>query len=123
MRFLADMGVSMRIVEWLRSVGYDAIHLAEQELHKLPDYDVMCKAIAENRILLTMDLDFTRLAASAGIESLLIVVIFRLDDCRPLNVRTRLFAIMETLETLVAHGSAIISVSESKVRIRRLPIL
>ncbi|MHB8835322.1 MAG: DUF5615 family PIN-like protein [Candidatus Methylomirabilia bacterium] len=30
MRFLADMSVSVRVVEWLRAGGHDAIHLREQ---------------------------------------------------------------------------------------------
>jgi predicted nuclease of predicted toxin-antitoxin system len=37
MRFLADMGVSMRVVEWLRSSGHDAIHLRDEELQQLPN--------------------------------------------------------------------------------------
>jgi hypothetical protein len=32
MRFLADMGVSMRVVEWLRASGHDAIHLRDEGL-------------------------------------------------------------------------------------------
>ena len=36
MRFLADMGVSLRRVEWLQTQGYDAVHLYKQNLHKLP---------------------------------------------------------------------------------------
>jgi predicted nuclease of predicted toxin-antitoxin system len=34
MKFLADMGVAMRIVQWLRENGYDAVHLSEEHLHK-----------------------------------------------------------------------------------------
>ena len=30
MRFLADMGVSQRVVEWLRTQGHDAIHLRDE---------------------------------------------------------------------------------------------
>ena len=30
MKFLADMGVSPRCIEWLRTQGYDAVHLCEQ---------------------------------------------------------------------------------------------
>jgi hypothetical protein len=30
MRFLGDMGVSRRVIEWLRSDGHDAIHLARK---------------------------------------------------------------------------------------------
>jgi uncharacterized protein (DUF433 family) len=30
MRFLADMGISMRVVDWLRARGDDAVHLREE---------------------------------------------------------------------------------------------
>jgi predicted nuclease of predicted toxin-antitoxin system len=32
MRFLADMGVAQRVVEWLRTEGYEAVHLREEGL-------------------------------------------------------------------------------------------
>ena len=36
MRFLADMGVSLRVVEWLRSAGHNARHLREEGLQRPP---------------------------------------------------------------------------------------
>jgi predicted nuclease of predicted toxin-antitoxin system len=30
MRILADMGVDMRVIRWLRSQGHDAAHLREE---------------------------------------------------------------------------------------------
>jgi predicted nuclease of predicted toxin-antitoxin system len=66
MRFLADMGVGQHIVEWLRSQGHDAVHLREQQLQRLPDADIFAKAIAEQRIILTFDLDFGEILALAG---------------------------------------------------------
>lgn len=53
MRFLADMGVSMRVVEWLRASGHDAIHLRDEGLQKLPNSEIVQKAIREGRIVLT----------------------------------------------------------------------
>ena len=122
MRFLADMGISLRCVEWLRSIGHEAVHLAEQGLHKLSDSDVLHKAKSEKRILLTMDLDFARLVSSAGMEGLPVVVLFRLSDQRPQNVRTRLGAITGALEALPPGRGAVVSVSDNKVRVRQLPI-
>jgi len=58
MRFLADMGVSLRVVEWLRSSGHDAIHLRDDGLQKLPNGEIFRKAIREQRVVLTFDLDF-----------------------------------------------------------------
>ena len=47
MRFLADMGVSMRVVDWLRAQGYDTIHLRDegpmQRLMRLATYDLVVK--------------------------------------------------------------------------------
>jgi len=47
MKFLADMGISMRTVLWLRSNGYDTVHLREQGLHRLSDTDILQKARSE----------------------------------------------------------------------------
>ena len=63
MRFLADMGVSQRVVQWLRDEGHDAKHLREEGLHRLPDRQILEKATTENRILLTFDLDFAEILA------------------------------------------------------------
>jgi predicted nuclease of predicted toxin-antitoxin system len=47
MRFLADMGVAIAVVEWLRARGHDATHLREQGLQRLADTDVFDKARLE----------------------------------------------------------------------------
>ena len=44
MRILADMGVDMRVVRWLRSQGHDAAHLREAGLQRLPDGEIFTKA-------------------------------------------------------------------------------
>lgn len=58
MRFLADMGVSVRVVRWLRDQGHDATHLRDEGLQRIPNGEIFAKAIAEGRIVLTFDLDF-----------------------------------------------------------------
>lgn len=58
MKFLADMGISPQTVSRLRRQGYDAVHLVEEHLEKLPDRDILLKAEKERRIILTVDLDF-----------------------------------------------------------------
>ena len=113
------MGISPRCVEWLRAQGHDAFHLYEQGLHALPDSEVMRIAQDENRILLTMDLDFAQLA-SAGAGDLPTVVIFRLSDQRPQSVQARLTRLLSILENTQAES--IISVGDDRIRVRKLPI-
>lgn len=63
MRLVADMGVSWRVVEWLRAPGHDAIHLREQRLQRLPNGGIFTKVADEHRVILTWDLDFTEIVA------------------------------------------------------------
>lgn len=37
MRFLTDMGVDIRVVQWLSQNGYGAKHLPDKSLHRIPD--------------------------------------------------------------------------------------
>jgi predicted nuclease of predicted toxin-antitoxin system len=78
MKFLADMGISPKAVAYLRARGFDAVHLIEQDLYRLPAHDILAKARAEGRIVLTHDLDFGDLMAAIGAQ-LPSVVIFRLS--------------------------------------------
>ena len=120
MRFLADMGVSFRIVHWLRAQGSDAIHLGEQGLHRLPDDEVLRKASAEKRVLLTFDLDFAEiLAFSAGKPAS--VVLFRLRDTRTDHVKGRLARVLAESAPALEKG-AVVVVEDSRHRVRSLPL-
>ncbi len=44
MKFLAEMGISLRVVDELRRNGHDAVHLSEQGLERLSDHDILQKA-------------------------------------------------------------------------------
>jgi len=79
MRFLADMGVDIRVVDWLRDSGHEALHLREHGMHRASDQAIFAKAVAEDRIVITFDLDFGTLAALAGDRSPSIVL-FRLSN-------------------------------------------
>ncbi len=70
------MGLSPTVVERLRALGHDAVHLREQQLQRLPDSEVFTKAIAEQRVLLTFDLDFGEIVALQS-GRLASVILFR----------------------------------------------
>ncbi|MEW5767468.1 MAG: DUF5615 family PIN-like protein [bacterium] len=120
MKFLADMGVSMHTVVWLRRQGYDTIHLREEGLQRLSDEKILAKAKIEKRILLTMDLDFSYLVA-IGKGFLPSVILFRLSDERSEGVNRRLADVLTNHKDDLELG-AIASVSEVSIRVRRLPI-
>jgi len=120
MRFLADMGVSWRVVQWLRENGHDASHLREQDLHRLSNGGIFSKAADEQRIILTWDLDFTEIVALSG-TGIVSTVVFRLLNTRSANVIRRLARVLAE-STQALEDGAIISVEESRHRVRLLPI-
>jgi len=120
MKFLADMGISPRLVAELRQKGYDAIHLQEQGLGKMRDSAILQKARDEARVLLTHDLDFGELLAASG-KDLPSVVVFRLKDMRAPNIGLYLFSLLAHYSEAIEEG-AICSVTEHRFRIRALPI-
>jgi predicted nuclease of predicted toxin-antitoxin system len=120
MRFIADMGVSQRVVSWLRQQGHDATHLRDQGLHRLPNGEIFTKAAHEQRIILTWDLDFTEILALSGTNTVS-AVIFRLLNTRSANVIRRLERVLASSAQDLIEG-AIISVEESRHRVRLLPL-
>ncbi|MEA5489182.1 MULTISPECIES: DUF5615 family PIN-like protein [Pseudanabaena] len=120
MRFIADMGVSQTVVRSLQSLGYDAVHLRDQGLQRLPDALILDKARLEERIVLTFDLDFGDLMAASK-ENLPSVVIFRLKNTSPKFVWDKLQSIIAECADELKTG-AIVVVTDERYRVRRLPI-
>lgn len=120
MNFLLDMGLAQRTALFLRAQGYDAIHLREQGLRRLPDEQIIQKALAEDRIILTHDLDFSRIVAlSRGQYPS--VITFRLADMRAPTVNQYLQEVLARF-TVELRAGPLISVTEQAIRLRRLPI-
>jgi predicted nuclease of predicted toxin-antitoxin system len=113
------MGVSMTVVSWLHQEGHDAVHLRDEGLHRLENGKIFAKAASEGRIVLTFDLDFSEIAAHSG-DELTSVISFRLRSTLPSNVIARLKAVL-TASAALEEG-VVVSVEDSRHRIRKLPI-
>lgn len=120
MRFLADMGVSQQVVQWLRTNGHDAVHLRDEGLQRLPNGEIFQKAGREQRIVLTFDLDFGELLAGSG-GQLISVILFRLRNTRADFVIQRLGEILNASSAELIQG-AIVIVEDGRHRVRTLPI-
>jgi predicted nuclease of predicted toxin-antitoxin system len=120
MRFLADMCVDVRIVKWLQEQGHDATHLRDEGLHRMPNGEIFKKAINEDRVVITFDLDFAEIAAlTEGKKAS--VILFRLRNTRAPHVIERLSTVLENSSEALEKG-AVVVVEESRHRVRFLPI-
>ena len=120
MKFLADMGISLQTVMWLRKQGHEVVHLREEGLQRLPDEGILSKARSEKRIVLTMDLDFGYLM-SISKELLPSIILFRLEDERSEVINNQLANILVQCKKELEVGS-ILSINETAIRVRHLPI-
>jgi predicted nuclease of predicted toxin-antitoxin system len=118
-RFLCDMGVSVKVVEWLRSQGHKGSHLREQGLQRLEDVAIFAKAIAEESVVVTFDLDFGEIAAMSG-GRIASVIVFRLRNTRVDHVIERLREALSRTAAALEKGAIV--VEEGRVRVRELPI-
>ncbi len=120
MRFLADMGVDIRVVRWLRQNGHDAKHLRDEGLHRIPNGEIFVKAISENRVILTFDLDFGEIVALSQGEKAS-VILLRLHNTRTPHLIKRLATVLADATEALEQG-AVVVVEESRHRIRYLPL-
>jgi predicted nuclease of predicted toxin-antitoxin system len=114
------MGLARSTTAFLRAQGHDAVHLRDQGLQRLSDQEIVAKARAENRVILTHDLDFGRIIALSGAH-IPSVITFRLADMRPVEVNRYLSQVLARFERELESG-ALVSVNEGGIRIRSLPV-
>jgi predicted nuclease of predicted toxin-antitoxin system len=119
-RILADMNISPLTVERIRGRGFDIVRVSEILPVNTPDRIVLELARSEGRILISQDLDFSRILALENRTSPSLITI-RMMNCDPESVAERLLAAFPAIEDSLISGCAI-SVDDCTIRLRPLPI-
>ena len=120
MRFLVDMPLSPGLAAWLRDNGHDAVHATEVGFHRASDLDIMTRAKADGRTMITADLDYPRLLALARTSDPSLIL-FRDGEWSDADIIARIGDILRTL-TEADIAQSIIVVDRERVRRRKLPI-
>lgn len=120
MRILADVHIRPATVQHLNSLGHEVIRSSDILPEEAPDREIIERAAAIGRMILTEDLDFTDIiAVSSATQPSLITL--RLTDASADCVNRILEYVLPGLEELVTTG-IIATVEDERVRIRELPI-
>ena len=114
------MGLARSTAEFLRTRRYDAIHLRDEHLQRLSDAQIVVKARAEARVIITHDLDFSRLIALSQ-QANPSAITLRLDNMQPDNVNRHLLEALTQFESEISSG-ALVSINERGIRVRLLPV-
>ena len=120
LRFLADMNLSPITVDALQREGWDIVRVSTLLPANASDAQILVLARRQNRVVITQDLDFSALLALGGHAQPSLITL-RLSNTDPSLVTERLRQIVPQSEQALEEGSAV-TVDDSSLRIRRLPI-
>ena len=114
------MHISPRTVRVLRALGHDVMRVNEVMPATSTDEAIVLKALDDERVVLTQDLRFSAILARGGQRAPSLISL-RLLSSRIEFVNAILERVLPLVERDVAAG-AIVTVEDSRIRTRRLPI-
>lgn len=117
MRFLADENIPLATVTVLRQQGHDVVWI-HTDAPGSSDQEILVRAQAEERIILTFDKDFGKLAFRYGLTANSGIILFRIPFSSPGSITS----IVTTAIATRSDWSSLFTVVETdRVRIRALP--
>lgn len=116
MKLLADEKFPRLAVEVLRAAGHDVTWVAE-DCPSTADPDVLRRAVAQDRVLITRDKDFGELAFRSQLPATSGIALFRVGP-NPLRVAALARA---ALAAVADFAGRFVVVDEHRIRVRPLP--
>jgi predicted nuclease of predicted toxin-antitoxin system len=116
MRFLANENFPFDAVEALRQQGHDVTWI-RIESPGISDLEVLSRAQAEDRILLTFDKDFGELAFRANLPAAKGIILFRIATPSSMAVAQAITTAIASRDDWAGHFSVI---EADKIRMRPL---
>ena len=116
MRILANENFPGEAVAGLRNRGHDIVWV-RTECPGISDQDVLARAQAEGRLLVTFDKDFGELAFRYGLPSTCGIVLFRIAAPSPSRVKRVAVMALESRDDWQGHFSVV-----EDARVRMTPL-
>ncbi len=120
MRFLLDMPVSPTLIGVLESHKHEAVHAFRIGKGEASDTELMELARAEERVIITADLDFPRLLALARTRSPGLIL-FRGGNYSDAEMRGLLERVLAQVPA-DKLSSSICVVNKKRIRVTQLPV-
>ena len=114
------MNISPLSVKRLRDRGWDIFRVSEVMEPSAEDTAILEFARQGNRVIITQDLDFSKLLALRGFDKPSLINI-RMGNPTPEIVATKVQEVIEALAPELASG-IVVTIDEYSIRFRSLPI-
>jgi predicted nuclease of predicted toxin-antitoxin system len=119
-KLLIDESLQQDLTGILAEAGHNAVHVTDLGLQGATDDEVLARADAEGRIVVTADTDFGTLLALSGAPGPSVVLLRR--PGRRSAERARAILLVLTLVDEQLNRGAVVTVEQTRLRIRELPI-
>jgi predicted nuclease of predicted toxin-antitoxin system len=120
-KILLDQGMPRSAVVHLRDGGWDAMHVYDIGLGRASDTIILERARHDGRIVITLDADFHALLAITHATAPSVIRI-RQEGLRGTALAELLLRIWPQIGRQTLQG-AMVTITETSIRIRQLPIL
>jgi predicted nuclease of predicted toxin-antitoxin system len=120
MEFLIDENLPLSFAKILEALGYPARHVIEVGLDETDDAIILNFARQHGKIIITFDLDFSRLIALGNLK-LPSVITFRTDSLTAAMFEIVMERNLEKLHEALTKG-AMVTITESNIRVKKLPV-
>jgi predicted nuclease of predicted toxin-antitoxin system len=120
-RLVLDENLPLGLVPELGRRGVDAIHVSATKLKSAPGQSILEAAIAENRIVVTLDRGLLSILATTGPLSPS-VILLRMQQYNPRNIAAIVEAVLEQTGDFHAGGAAV-TVTKRGIRARTLLLM
>jgi predicted nuclease of predicted toxin-antitoxin system len=118
---LIDNALSPQLADLLCQANHDAVHVRDYNMQDAPDGAIFDFAQEENRCLISADTDFGTLLALRQQTEPSVILLRRPSQRRPAEQAQLLLSNLPAISEAILQGS-IISVEETRIRVRSLPI-
>lgn len=122
MNLLVDANLSPRIVAPLQESGYRVTHVKDTGLLTAEDSEIFDWAATREYVVVTADSDFTHLLALRRATRPSVIFLRQVSELAPMEHADLLVANLPTIAEDLEAG-AVVSLSPTRMAVRRLPIV
>ncbi len=120
-RLLIDAALSPALVAPLHAAGHDVVHVAAIGLGTATDEEILDRAVADGRAVVSADTDFSALLHQRGASRPSVILFRRGAERQPSEQVRLLLAHLPAIESDLSQGVVVI-VLKDRIRVRKLPL-